>query len=98
MAVKDARLEIKFEAYFKRPSEISVFTFGSAKPSEIETTVVELKIDLLDGISMKISANVVPTIMGGVQRAPLKFDQTNPLVKNFVFADRLLKRVGTGID
>ena len=48
-----------------------VYTFGSSKPENIETKVVEFGILLNSGFTMHVRANVVPTITGKIQRMPV---------------------------
>ena len=45
-----------------------VYTFGTNKPENIETPVVELGLRLNSGFTMHLKANVVPVITGKIQR------------------------------
>ena len=68
---------------------LTVFTFGSTKPKEFETRVVEFGLKLKNGQTMYIQANVVPKITGMIQRAPINSEQFESLVKEYQLADTL---------
>lgn len=51
-------------------NEIALVTFGSEKPKIIKTPSTVVDIELRDGSVLKISANVVPSITGSIQRRP----------------------------
>ena len=65
----------------------TVFTFGSTKPKEFKTPVVEFGLKLKNGHTMNIQANVVPKITGMIQRAPINSKQFEPLLKDLQLAD-----------
>ena len=46
-------------------------TFGSDTPKRIKTPTTKLNIQLKDGSTLKIIANVVPQIAGSIQRRPV---------------------------
>ena len=48
-------------------SKISLVTFGSKKPQPLETPSTVLNIELKDGSSLQITANVIPKITGEMQ-------------------------------
>ena len=48
-----------------------VYTFGTSKPDNIETTIVEIGLELKSGFIMQLKANV-PRITGIIQRTPIK--------------------------
>ena len=50
---------------------LTVFTFGSTKPKELKTPVVEFGLKLKNGHTINIQANVVPKIPRMIQRAPI---------------------------
>ena len=54
---------------------LTVFTFGSTKPKEFKTPVVEFGLKLKNGQTVDIQANVVPKITGMIQRAPINSKQ-----------------------
>ena len=68
---------------------LTVFTFGSTKPKEFKTAVVEFGLKLKNGYTMNIQANVVPKITGMIQRAPINSKQFEPLLKGHQLADTL---------
>ncbi|XP_052764085.1 uncharacterized protein LOC128206006 [Mya arenaria] len=51
--------------------ELKLVTFGSEHTKVIKTKSVNIDITLMDGSCMKLTANVVPTISGTIQRNPL---------------------------
>ena len=51
-----------------------VYTFGSSKPENIETDVVEFGLYLRCGFTMHLRANVINTITGKIQRFCVKDD------------------------
>ncbi|XP_052784398.1 uncharacterized protein LOC128220159 [Mya arenaria] len=51
--------------------ELKLVTFGSEHTKVIKTKTVNIDITLKDGSCMKLTANVVPTISGTIQRNPL---------------------------
>ena len=52
-------------------TELSLVTFGSKKPQRYRTPTTKLDIKLKDGSIFIISANVVPSITGNLQRGPI---------------------------
>ena len=62
-------------------NEISLLTFGSEKPKPQKTPSTVLDIKLRNGSILKITANVIPSITGSVQRRP--FD--TKCLKNWEF-------------
>ena len=59
---------------------LTFFTFGSTKPKEFKTPVVEFGLKLKNGHTMNIQANVVPKITGMIQRAPINSKQFEPFL------------------
>ena len=53
-----------------KKEEIMLVTFGSDTPKRIKTPTTKLNIQLKDGSTLKISANVVTQIAGSIQRRP----------------------------
>ena len=49
-------------------SKISLITFGSEKPQPLDTPSTDLNFELKDGSVLKITANVIPSITGSMQR------------------------------
>ena len=68
---------------------LTVFTFGSTKSKEFKTPVVEFRLNLKNGQTMNIQANVVPKITGMIQRASINSKQFEPLLKKHQLADTL---------
>ncbi|XP_045216847.2 uncharacterized protein LOC123566631 [Mercenaria mercenaria] len=72
--------------------EIRLVTFGSEKSQLIKTVSTKLKIKLKDGNDLIITANIVPTITGSIQRKPVNISDKNSfkdLVKSLTLADTL---------
>ena len=66
---------------------LTIFTFGSTKPKEFKTPVVDFSLKLKNGQTMNIQANLVPKITGMIQRAPINCKQFEPLLKEHQLAD-----------
>ena len=52
-------------------TELSLVTFGSKKPQIYRTPTTKVDITLKDGSTCTITANVVPSITGNIQRGPI---------------------------
>ena len=63
-----------------------IYTFGTNKPENIETPVVEIEIRLNSGVTMHMKANVVPNITGKIQRVPVK-DEIKEKLQKYELAD-----------
>ena len=61
----------KMDLKMGKKEEIMLVTFGSDTPKRIKTPTTKLNIQLKDGSTLKISANVVPQIAGSIQRRPV---------------------------
>ena len=73
-------------------NEITLVTFGSEKPKTIRTPTTVLDIELKDGSTLKINANIVPNITGSIQRRPINLKSLQNwdyLWKECVLADTL---------
>ena len=68
---------------------ISVVTFGSTKPKQIESHVVSIELPLKDGTSFNLLANIIPEVTGFIQRSPLQIGKTAFLWKNLSLADSI---------
>ena len=75
-------------------------TFGSGTPKRIKTPTTKLNIQLKDGSTLKISANVVPQIAGCIQRRPVNlksiktrsiYGQSSHLLMTSLMFERHLK-------
>ena len=58
---------------------LTVFTFGSTKPKEFQTPLVEFGLKLKNRQTMDIQENVVPKITGMIQRAPINSEHFKTL-------------------
>ena len=68
---------------------ISVVTFRSTKPKQIESHVVSIELPLKDGTSFNLLANVIPEITGFIQRSPLQIGKIAFLWKDLPLADSI---------
>ena len=65
-----------------------VYTFGTSKPSNIETPVVEIGLKLLSGFTLRIKANVVPDITGRIQRTAVN-EKIQKRLTTYTLADTI---------
>ena len=73
-------------------SELSLVTFGSKKPQRYRSPTIKVDITLKDGSICTITANVVPSITGNIQRGPINLSSVQDreyLVKQYPLADIL---------
>ncbi|XP_053392330.1 uncharacterized protein LOC128555009 [Mercenaria mercenaria] len=73
-----------------KEQEIRLVTFGSDKSKVIKTMSTKLNVRLKDGHDYTITANIVPTITGSIQRKPVRIsdrDNFRSLIKNLSLAD-----------
>ena len=70
------KLANKLELKWLQKEIISVGTFGSTKPKQIESHVVEIEMPLKDGTSFNLTANVIPEITGFIHRSPVQLGKT----------------------
>ena len=68
---------------------LTIYTFGTTKPKCIETPVVEVKMVLKSGFTMKIKANVVPNVTGTIERRPINSKAMKETLKQYELADTL---------
>ena len=68
---------------------LTIYTFGTTKPKEIETSIVELGIQLKSGFIMNIKANVVPNVTGEIERRPIKSIDIKKKLLAYQLADDL---------
>ena len=54
---------------------ISVVTFRSTKPTQIESHVVSIELPLKDGTSFNLLDSIIPEITGFIQRSPCKLEK-----------------------
>ena len=55
----------------QRREALSVATFGTKKPQNLETFVVEFSLTTKEGLTIGLHANVLPQITGPILRGPL---------------------------
>ena len=53
------------------PNDITLVTFGSKKPQRIKSPSTLIGITLINGSTLQINANVIPSITGTVFRGPI---------------------------
>lgn len=78
-------------------SKISLITFGSEKPKSLDTPSADLNIELKDGSVLKITANVIPSITGSMQRRSID----SSCLQNWEYlwkGNALADSIPTGID
>ena len=68
---------------------ISVVTFGSTKPKQNESHVVEVELPLKDGTSFNLTANVIPEITRFIHRSPVRLGKTAFLWKDLPLANSI---------
>ena len=61
----------KMDLKMGKKEKIMLVTFGSDTPKRIKTPTTKSNIQLKDGSTLNISANVVPQIAGSIQRRPV---------------------------
>ena len=83
------KLANKLELKWLQKEIISVVTFGSTKPKEIESHVVEIKLPLKAGTSFNLTANVIPEITRFIHRSPVRSGKAAFLWKNLPLADSI---------
>ena len=73
-------------------TELSLVTFGSKKPQRYRRPTTKVDITLKDGSICTITANVVPSITGNIQRGPINLSSVQEwehLLKQYALADTL---------
>ena len=76
--------------------EITRLTFGSERAKTIRATTTVLDIELKDRSLLSINANVVPSIIGSIQRHPFNFSALRNikyLMEESSVADKLPKEI-----
>ena len=83
--------ELAKELNLKKVSKnfLSIHTFGSTKPKEIETHVAKLGIVLKSGFTMNIHVNIVPQVTGFIERKPINSKDIYEKIKLYDLADVL---------
>ena len=77
-------------------NRLTIFTFGTTKPKNIQTPLVEVKMMLKSGFTMTIKANVVPNVTGMLERRPIKPSNLKQTLKRYELADTLPTKVEQG--
>ena len=68
---------------------LTVYTFSSSKPRQLQTPVTELRLLTKDGSSLHLRVNVVPKITGTLQRASFDTKKIEHLLKDITLADSI---------
>ena len=74
------------------PNDITLVTFGSKKPQRIKSILTTIGIMLRNGSTLKINANVIPSITGTVFRGPIhlgSLQKGDKFLNQFDLADTL---------
>lgn len=82
----------------QQEDELHLFTFGSNRSKVIKTSLTTLKIKLKDNTFMTVTANIVPSITGNIQRKPMKLcekQEFKNLTRNLPLADSVPEEVQT---
>ena len=84
------KLANKLELKWLQKEIILVVMFGSTKPKQIESHLVEIELPLKDGTSFNLTANMIPDITGFIHRSPVHLGKTALLWKDLPLADSIL--------
>ena len=68
---------------------LTVYTFSTSKPKQLQTPVTELRLLMKDGSSLHLRVNVVPKITGTLQRACFDTKKIEHLLKDISLADSI---------
>ena len=68
---------------------LTVYTFSSSKPRQLQTPVTELRLLTKDGSALHLRVNVVPKITGTLQRASFDAKNIEHLLKDITLADSI---------
>ena len=73
----------------KGSETLTVYTFSTSKPRQLQTPVTELRLSMKDGSSLHLRVNVVPKITGTLQRACLDTKKIEHLLKDISLSDSI---------
>lgn len=68
---------------------LTVYTFSTTKPRQLQTPVTELRLLMKDGSSLHLRVNVVRKITGTLQRACINTKKIEHLLKDITLADSI---------
>ena len=80
------QLADKLQLQIKGSETLTVYTFNTSKPRQLQTPVTELRLLTKDGSSLHLRVNVVPKITGTLQRACLDTKNIEHLLKDITLA------------
>ena len=83
------KLGEKLQLQIKGSETLTVYTFSTSKPRQLQTPVTELRLLTKDGSPLNLGINVVPNITGTLQRACFDTKKIEHLVKKIPFADSI---------
>ncbi|XP_068735663.1 uncharacterized protein [Montipora capricornis] len=80
------QLADKLQLPIKGSETLTVYTFNTSKPRQLQTPVTELRLLTKDGSSLHLRVNVVPKITGTLQRACFDTKKIEHLLKDITLA------------
>lgn len=83
------QLADKLQLPIKGSETLTVYTFNTSKPRQLQTPVTELRLLTKDGSSLHLRVNVVPKITGTLQRACFDTKKIEHLLKDITLADSI---------
>nr|XP_058965776.1 uncharacterized protein LOC131792425 [Pocillopora verrucosa] len=83
------QLADKLQLPIKGSETLTVYTFNTSKPRQLQTPVTELRLLTKDGSSLHLRVNVVPKITGTLQRACFDRKKIEHLLKDITLADSI---------
>ncbi|XP_029206831.2 uncharacterized protein LOC114970535 [Acropora millepora] len=81
------QLADKLQLPIKGSETLTVYTFNTSKPRQLQTPVTELRLLTKDGSSLHLRVNVVPKITDTLQRACFDTKKIEHLLKDITLAD-----------
>ncbi|XP_044180058.1 uncharacterized protein LOC114970531 [Acropora millepora] len=83
------QLADKLQLPIKGSETLTVYTFNTSKPRQLQTPVTELRLLTKDGSSLHLTVNVVPKITGTLQRACFDTKKIEHLLKDITLTDSI---------
>ena len=83
------QLAERLQLPIKGSETLTIYTFSSSKPRQLQTPVTELRLLTKDGSSLHLRVNVVPKITGTLQRASFDTKNIEHLLKDITLADSI---------
>ena len=83
------QLAEKLQLPIKGSETMTVYTFSTSKPRQLQTPVTELRLLMKDGSSLHLRVNVVPKITGTLQRACFDTKKIEHLLQDMSLADSI---------